>query len=510
MKLDQEELELIALRHLTTSAKAVDRMLACNITADHFQFVQEGSKVSHHSKLFGLLRDYYEKSGGSLMTQLVLENRLIEEQVKDKSRGKYITLWAKLEEIDVDENDLYEIITQLKDRYCMKLMNEMFKDAHEYLIDKGIEECLSMCQERLETIRDMKSEFIVDKQSLDISEAAPYFKEEFEKRANHPDKFRGIPCGLPQIDDVTLGWMPGQLIVLLAPSSGGKSIQMLNWALYANQVYGKKILYFSFEMSLWLCLLRHLSLMYEVPYRDLKSTPKDDYRIINMIEKMCNDTSPYFEYDVNMEDPTPEYIDSRIKELIATKGMPDMVVVDYIGNMTTRTSRRDAKPWEKQGDAVEKLFALAKRYQIPFLTAQQVNREAIKESRQRKENGKASGFFQDAASGDQRLIHLAHFVIGVEPDKQFGRNIYHPVKMRDAMFDPFAARVDPVYNRIYPIPEEDQPEHLRRESATSSSSSDNRVKKVHNTVEEDTSMDDLILHLPSDDEINEIDEDNWT
>ena len=71
---------------------------------------------------------------------------------------------------------------------------------------------------------------------------------------------------------------------------------------------------------------------------------------------------PYFEYDVNMEDPTPDYIDSKIRELIATKGKPDLLVVDYIGNMTVRNAPNGSKDWENQSKAVQGLFLLAKRF----------------------------------------------------------------------------------------------------------------------------------------------------
>jgi len=62
---------------------------------------------------------------------------------------------------------------------------------------------------------------------------------------------------------------------------------------------------------------------------------------INGLKK--SEDGSYFEYDVNMEDPTPEYIDSKIRDLIATKGKPDLLVVDYIGNMTVRNPQKGAE-----------------------------------------------------------------------------------------------------------------------------------------------------------------------
>jgi hypothetical protein len=269
----------------------------------------------------------------------------------------------------------------------------------------------------------------------------------------------------------------------LAPSSGGKSVQLLNWANYANTICNKNILYFSFEMDVWLCMLRHISLAFRIPYDLLKSItcpPEEMYTLIEKLKQLKG--GPYFEYEVNMEDPTPEFVDSRIMELTNTKGKPDMVVVDYIGNMKSRTSSKDAKGWEKQGDAAEGLFKLAKKYEIPFLTAQQINAPAIRENRKAKEAGKASGYWQDAASGDQRLMHLSYYVLALDPDKQNKMLTYHPVKMRDAYFDSFSAKIDPTHNGIYELTSEEQ-ENYRNIMGTNTGQSDSsKDNKTHTPV----------------------------
>ena len=139
----------------------------------------------------------------------------------------------------------------------------------------------------------------------------------------------------------------------------------------------------------------------------------------------------------------------------------DLVVCDYIGNMTTRTTRSDAKHWEKNGDAAEKLCVLAKKHNIPILTAQQINREAIRENRQKKEASKAYSYQQDAASGDQRLIHLSSFVAALESDKDNKMITYQFVKGRDCYFHPFYAKVDTDYNKILILTKEEEEEYRR-------------------------------------------------
>jgi hypothetical protein len=232
---------------------------------------------------------------------------------------------------------------------------------------------------------------------------------------------------------------------------------LLNAAMHANKKCNKKVLYMSFEMNSWLCLLRHISLSFEIPYSVLKDNnlaPDELKDIINGLD--ASKDGAYFEYDVNMEDPTPEYIDSRIRDLIATKGKPDLLVVDYIGNMTVRNPGSASKDWELQSKAIQQLFIMAKRYNIPILTAQHINREAIRDSRKSKEANKFMSYDQAAASGGQNLMHLCTYAIAMEPNREKGYCVLHPVKMRDAWFKPFPIAMDSDYNKVRELTPEEQ------------------------------------------------------
>jgi hypothetical protein len=360
-------------------------------------------------------------------------------------------------DLEVDFNDLHEVLTQLKNRHCLRLMTEMFNQGHDTLSNQGLVESIKTIQNFVDEIQEEMNEIGGDKQSIDISDSSEYFINEYRKRIESPELFRGIPCGLSDIDSKTFGFMPGQIVVFLAPSSGGKSVMMLNTAMHANQVSGKKVLYMSFEMNSWLCMLRHISLQYEIPYNQLKNVELSKQELNKLIEKMkSKKDGPYFEYDVNMEDPTPDYIDSRIRDLIATKGKPDLLVVDYIGNMTIRNAPQNAKDYELQSKAVQELFKMAKRYNIPIITAQQINRETIRDARKAKEANKFMSYDQAAVSGGQVLMHLCTYAIAMEPNKEQGYCIFHPVKMRDAYFTPFPVRMEPEYNKVRELAEEEQ------------------------------------------------------
>jgi replicative DNA helicase len=493
MKNNQEELEILCIAHLLNNTKAFDKLLSRNVSKEHFIFIPEGYEKSYTRALFNMALKYWKDSGGSLFSQFVLESHLKEKNAKSKDSAQLVLLMQSALDLEVDFNDLHEVLTQLKNRHCLRLMTEMFNQGHDTLSNQGLVESIKTIQNFVDEIQEEMNEIGGDKQSIDISDSSEYFINEYRKRIESPELFRGIPCGLSDIDSKTFGFMPGQIVVFLAPSSGGKSVMMLNTAMHANQVSGKKVLYMSFEMNSWLCLLRHLSLLYNIPYSQIKGNnllPEEIEKIKDGLTRLKD--GPYFEYDVNMEDPTPEYIDSRIRDLIATKGKPDLLVVDYIGNMTVRNAPNNAKDWELQSLAVKQLFIMAKRYQIPVVTAQQINRDAIRDSRKSKEANKFMSYDQAVASGGQALMHLCTYAIAMEPNREQGYCIFHPVKMRDAWFHPFPVRLEADYNRVRELSESEKEtimaSHAMASGSTKSTKTDDKSNFIPDVLDDNSDI----------------------
>ena len=485
MKLDQFELEIMCLAHIINSAKSMEKLLARNVNSGHFTYIAPGDKQSYTQAIFELISEYWTVSGGSLFTSYVLESKFLEYNVSDKVKAKILNVWTEILDAEIDDNNFHEILTQLKNKQCLRLISEMMTESNNQLSNpsenKGISNAVNVIMGKLDEIQAEMNETHTDIQTFDVAQSSDFFNQEYNKRLNHPELFRGINCGISNLDEKTFGWLPGQIVVFLAPSSGGKSVMLLNSAMHANQVCNKKVLYLSFEMNSWLCLLRHVSLMFEIPYSQIKKTDlsADEIKFITEGLKKA-ENGPYFEYDVNMEDPTPEYIDSKIRDLIASKGKPDLLVVDYIGNMTVRDAPKGAKDYELQSLAIKKLFTMAKRYNIPIITAQQINREAIRDARKAKENNKFMSFDQAAVSGGQVLMHLCTYAIAMEPNKEHGYCILHPVKMRDAHFQPFPVALNPDYNKIKELTKEEQEAIMGKHNALSGST----VSTVKATPEE--------------------------
>jgi len=458
MKLNREELEMRVLKHMTTSNQAMIRAKALNINLNHFGYIPEGATNSYTYNLAKIIFNYFDESDGSLLTLLVLENRLIEKGVKETHKGKFLTLWEDIQIQEYDPNELHDLLIQLKHKKAMEIWRDMHKEGHAIMVEEGLQPGVNYV---LDCLKDIETELSHDPNeinTLDVTEASDFFVKEYKKQQAKPS---GILGGYDELDKRTFGWRGGEVIVVLGSSGGGKSLQLLNWAYNAHK-QNKNVLYFSFELTLWQCLIRHLSLAFKVPFNDLKRTSLEDDMLDGLVNNLKGiEDGPYFEYDFTTTDPTPEHIDMRIRELSNSKGKPDIVIVDYIGEMTIRNANANVKPWELHEKAFDGLCKIARRHNIPILTAQQVNRDTIRESRKTRDGGKIFNYDQSAASGGQHIIHQSSYVFIIEPDRETNLSVLYTIKSRDWWIPPYCVKVVPENSEIQELSSEEQEETRR-------------------------------------------------
>lgn len=460
MRLDTEDLEYKVLRHFVTYPESIVKAQNLRVTAEHFTFIPEGTQKCYNRLICEMIFAYFNKSNGSMVTKTILDQKVLSYKLKPKQVAQIELIWSNIMEQECVKDELYGLLEELKVRKCLSLWQETLVTGQETLEEQGIDAGIDFIKQMVAKMFSERALYEAPNQEVDITEAGSgkEFKREYMKRKNDPDRYRGIKCGLNEIDSRTQGFFPGQIVAFIGPSSGGKSTQLLNFAVNAH-AQGKNVLYFSFEMDVWTCRLRHISNILQVDYDLIKAlnlTEEQLEAVVLRLESMAG--GAYFHYDVNVDDPTPEYVESKIRELSAVKGFPEVVVIDYLGNMTIRNARSNMKEHEKQDAAIRELFRMAKNMGFLCYTAQQMNRQTVTEQRKTRAAGKTVEFQQDAAAGSQTLVHAAWYIIGLEPHKDNNENMmtYHPVKMRDAWFPPFGAKVMRNFNKIIELSDAEQ------------------------------------------------------
>jgi replicative DNA helicase len=458
--MEQGRLEKEFLCHLLSNSEAMIRAQSANISADWFTFSEENEERSYTQVLFKLFEEYFEESDGLLLTLKNLGEKAAKHGLKENVKRKLLTLFGEITEIESDENDFHMILTELKERLMIRMYGGAITQAHAAMVETGVSDARTVLREQLDKMDEIENEGYSGVTEINVADSSDFFQTEIKRKRELGDD-EGIFCGLSEIDEITQGWRPGQFVVTVARSSGGKSILLLNWSAHAHLAQGKNVLYFSLEMPAWQCYLRHLSYLTRpthesssdgITHKQLKSAKITDVQIDGIADKLKElSGGAYFLYADIMAEPTASAIERKIRMVTREMGRPDLIVVDYVGKMSSNDVRRNAALWERSAHAGVELDRIAKKYQIAVLTAAQLSKSSIGEHRKQKQDGKSGlvSMDQDMVAGSHQLVSDASYVFGFDSNREASTMTFFSLKMREGgWLVPFQTRVKSEYNYI--------------------------------------------------------------
>jgi replicative DNA helicase len=192
------------------------------------------------------------------------------------------------------------------------------------------------------------------------------------------EKVTGVPTGFNDLDDLTGGLQPSDLVVIAGRPSMGKTSLALGIAQHAAIRAGKVIGIFSLEMSTVQLGIRMLCSEARVDthtVRNGKLTPAEMKELIPSANRLYN--APIYIDDSGAL--TVQQMRGKARRLKAEKGL-HLLIVDYLQLMQ---GRADAESRQQEiSDISRSLKALAKELNIPIIALSQLSRAV--ESRQDK------------------------------------------------------------------------------------------------------------------------------
>jgi replicative DNA helicase len=182
--------------------------------------------------------------------------------------------------------------------------------------------------------------------------------------------YKPIPTGWKFFDDKTEGGLfPKTLTVFAGQVNVGKSIVLGNIATNMLQA-DKNVLLISLEMSEFMYTKRISSQLTQIPHGDLKTYTSELQEQVIHISKQLNSKLVIKEYPPKTV--TVRHIDSFITKLKHKGFQPDIVVIDYINLI--HPIAKNLNTYESVKEISEHLRALAFKYNIPIVSATQLNR----------------------------------------------------------------------------------------------------------------------------------------
>jgi len=180
----------------------------------------------------------------------------------------------------------------------------------------------------------------------------------------------GVETGFTRLDDLTSGLQPGELVIIAARPSLGKTALALNIAAYAATVRRNVVGVFSLEMSKESLLIRLLCAEARINSHKLRTgfSSRDDW------QKMTQALGRLAEAPLFIEDsPALSIMQIRAKarRLKAEKGL-DLLIVDYL-QLVTGQGRFENRTQEVSFIS-RSLKGIAKELRIPVVALSQLSR----------------------------------------------------------------------------------------------------------------------------------------
>ena len=180
----------------------------------------------------------------------------------------------------------------------------------------------------------------------------------------------GIPSGFNDLDKMTAGLQPGDLVVVAGRPSMGKSTFAVNIA--ENAAIGAKIptAIFSLEMPSQQLLNRLISSLGRVNQEHLRTGkfPDEDWSRINTAVQLMSD-APIFIDDSSSLSPTE--IRARARRLKRESNL-GLIVIDYLQLMQVQGSTENRAT--EISEISRSLKALARELEVPVIALSQLNR----------------------------------------------------------------------------------------------------------------------------------------
>ncbi|WP_018275746.1 replicative DNA helicase [Teredinibacter turnerae] len=225
---------------------------------------------------------------------------------------------------------------------------------------------------------------LAEKRVLEIAEERPKeggfaaVNELLKKTADKIDELfqsdsdiTGLSTGLSDLDQRTSGWQNGELIILAARPSMGKTALALNFVEAALFTQPKPVLVFSLEMPADSLIMRMLSSVGRIDQGNLRNgaLADEDWPKLQSAFAKLKDKKLFIDDTAGL---SPAEVRARIRRLVREHGEPGMIMIDYLqlmqipGNSEGRT--------QEISEISRSLKALAKEYECPVIALSQLNR----------------------------------------------------------------------------------------------------------------------------------------
>ena len=258
------------------------------------------------------------------------------------------------------------ILQKFIQRSLIKISNEIIEDAYDETTD--VFSLLDKAESRLYEVTQGN----IKKSSETAQSLVIQAKKKIEEISNK-EGLSGVPTGFTQLDKLTSGWQPSDLIIIAARPGMGKTALTLSMARNIAVDQGIPVAFFSLEMASVQLITRLISSETGLSSEKLRTgkLAKHEWEQLNVKVKGL-EKAPLFIDDT----PSLSIFDLRAKaRRLASQHGIKMIMIDYLQLMTAGGSQKGGGNREQEISTISRnLKALAKELAIPVIALSQLSR----------------------------------------------------------------------------------------------------------------------------------------
>jgi replicative DNA helicase len=196
--------------------------------------------------------------------------------------------------------------------------------------------------------------------------------DEIDAIASRGGSALGVPTGFVDLDEVTNGLHPGQMVIIAARPGIGKSTLGLDFCRSCSVRHGLTSVIFSLEMSRTEIVMRMLSAEARIRLQDMRGGRMSDDDWTRLARRMSEiSEAPLFIDD----SPNMTMMEIRAKaRRLKQRHDLKLIVVDYMQLMTS--GKRVESRQQEVSEFSRQLKLLAKELEVPVVAISQLNRGA--------------------------------------------------------------------------------------------------------------------------------------
>ena len=319
-----------------------------------------------HKEIYQAIIDLFNNS--QPIDLLTVTNQLKKNGTLDIVGGSYYVtkLTTRVNSASNIEFHSRIILEQSIKRELINISSKVQKEAYEDTID--VFDLLDQTEQSLFDV----SESHIRKNYKKVQNLMKEAIDELETKKEKKDGITGVPSGFIDLDTITSGWQPSDLVIVAGRPSMGKTAFVLSLIRNASIDHNLPMGIFSLEMSSLQLVNRLISSEAELDSDKIRKGNLKDYEWQQLLHKTdLLQKAPIFIDDT----PALSILELRAKAR-RLKSQHDIqcIIVDYLQLMTSEYGKTSGNREQEIASISRSLKAVAKELNIPVIALSQLSR----------------------------------------------------------------------------------------------------------------------------------------